>query len=174
MLGEFQQALVDLTGSPALCVAVRDDLSILQRRYRLTDREHRRLTGIVRHPGMAGACTVYRANRLAPLVLNVPETCRALGSDLRAVVSEYWASFPETNVHFYIEAERFCLFLQNRLAHGLSLTADVSSVLARERAIVAAAIDESHTEGRGAAAGDEVAVRVSSRPGRSARRSRRG
>jgi len=65
MLVEFQQALADLTASPELCVRVRRDPSILHRNYELTEREWRRLVGIVRHPGMACACMVYRANRLA-------------------------------------------------------------------------------------------------------------
>jgi len=112
MLVEFQQALADLTASPELCVRVRRDPSILHRNYELTEREWRRLVGIVRHPGMACACMVYRANRLAPLALNIPQTCRALGEELRAVVSEYWETFPEGNVHFFIEADRFCRFLK--------------------------------------------------------------
>jgi hypothetical protein len=90
MLIEFQQALADLTASPALCVRVLEEPSLLKERYGLTDREWHRLVGIAQHPGMACACMVYRANRLAPLALNIPETCRALGKQLRAVVSEYW------------------------------------------------------------------------------------
>ena len=102
MLVEFQQALADLTASPELCVRVRQEPSLLKERYELTDREWHRLVGIVRHPGMACACMVYRANRLAPLALNIPETCRALGKQLRAVVSEYWRLYPEGNVHFFL------------------------------------------------------------------------
>ena len=95
MLIEFQQALADLTACPELCVRVRQEPSLLRERYELTDREWHRLVGIVQHPGMACACMVYRANRLAPLALNIPETCRALGKQLRAVVSEYWRLYPE-------------------------------------------------------------------------------
>jgi hypothetical protein len=146
MLVEFQQALADLTASPELCIRVRSDPSALQKRYELTDREWRRLVGIVRHPGMACACMVYRANRLAPLALNIPQTCRALGDGLRAVVSEYWASFPEGNIHFFIEADRFCRFLEAKLAEGGSFPAEVAPALAREAAIVAAALRESLTE----------------------------
>jgi len=69
MLVEFQQALADLTASPDLCIQFRREPAILHQRYELTEREWRRLVGIVQHPGMACACIVYRANRLAPLAL---------------------------------------------------------------------------------------------------------
>jgi hypothetical protein len=146
MLVEFQQALADLTASPDLCIAIRQDPSVLQQRYRLTEREWHRLVGIVRHPGMACACIVYRANRLAPLAMNIPQTCRALGGELRAVASEYWAKYPEGNVHFYIETDRFCRFLKAKLEEGASLPPEVAPVLAREAAIVAHALRESETE----------------------------
>ena len=146
MLVEFQQALADLTALPELCQRVRRDPSILRQRYDLSDLEWRRLVGIVRHPGMACACIVYRANRLAPLAFNVPDTCRALGKDLRDVVSEYWARFPESTIHFFIETDRFCRFLRGKLATGADLRAEVGPVLEREAAAVAAALRESQTE----------------------------
>jgi len=146
MLVEFQQALADLTASPELCIAIRRDPSLLHERYKLTERERRRLVAIVEHPGMACSCMVYRANRLAPLALNIPQTCRALGKKLRSVVSEYWATFPEGNVHFFIEADRFCRFLKAKLAEGLSLPDEVGPILQRESAMVAHALRESVTE----------------------------
>ena len=147
MLAEFQQALADLTGSPEFCIRVRRDPSVLSQRYLLTEREAHRLIGIVRHPGMECACIVYRANRLAPLALNVPQTCKALGKNLRAVVSEFWAAFPETNVHFYVETERFCRFLKAKLGEGHTFSTDVAPILEQESAVVAAALQESYTEG---------------------------
>jgi hypothetical protein len=146
MLVEFQQALADLTASPELCIKVRQEPSILKERYELTDREWHRLVGIVRHPGMACACTVYRANRLAPLALNIPETCRALGKQLRSVVSEYWCLYPEGNVHFFVEADRFCRFLKTKLESDRTIAAEVRPVLARDAAIIATALHESQTE----------------------------
>jgi hypothetical protein len=146
MLVEFQQALADLTASPELCIQVRRDPAVLNQRYILTERERHRLVGIVRHPGMACACTVYRANRLAPLAMNIPQTCKALGKQLRAVVSEYWAMFPEGNVHFFIETDRFCRFLRQKLRESGSLPAEVELVLAREAATIADALRESQTE----------------------------
>jgi hypothetical protein len=146
MLVEFQQALADLTASPERCVRVRREPSVLKERYELTDREWRRLAGIVEHPGMACACMVYRANRLAPLALNIPATCRALGKHLRAVVSEYWRLYPEGNVHFFVEADRFCRFLKAKLERDQSIAAEVGPALDRDAAMIAIALRESQTE----------------------------
>lgn len=146
MLADFQQALADLTSSPELCRNVRCDQSILRKKYDLTEREWRRLVGIVQHRGMECACIVYRANRLAPLALNIPRTCKALGQGLRDVVSEFWAEYPETNVHFFVETDRFCRFLKAKLAEGRVFETDISPILALESATVAAALQESYTE----------------------------
>ena len=146
MLADFQQALADLTASPDFCRRVRQDPAILHQTYQLTDREWRRLTAIVNHRGMECACILYRANRLAPLAMNVPLTCRALGSALRDIVSEFWTEYPETNVHFYIETDRFCRFLQAKVAEGRRFSPEVIRLLAQESAIITAALEESYTE----------------------------
>jgi hypothetical protein len=146
MLADFQQALADLTASPDMCISVRRNPRELRERYDLTDREWRRLTAIVGHPGMACACIVYRANRLAPLAMNIPATCKALGSHLRGVVDEFWRAYPESNVHFYIETERFCCFLEELLRAGRAFDPQVELVLALESSVVRAALSASHTE----------------------------
>jgi hypothetical protein len=152
MLADYQQALADLTGSPELCVRVREDPALVHERYGLTDREWRRLVAIVQHRGMECACMLYRANRLAPLVLTLPDLCRALGADLRAVASDYWAAFPETNVHVFVEADRFCGFLRRQLAEGRALPAGVAAALDKEGGRVAAQLLGSRTEQTEAAA----------------------
>lgn len=147
MLVDFQQALADLTASPELCNAARRDPMELARHYDLTERELSRLNAIVGHEGMRCACIVYRANRLAPLALNLPQLCKALGSKaMRETMSEYWAKYPEANVHFYVEADRFCGFLKGLIAQGRGFGPDVDEALARESAAVALALKESHTE----------------------------
>jgi len=146
MLAEFQQALADLTASPELCIKVRQDPGVLLERYELTEREWRRLVGIVNHKGMECACIVYRANRLAPLALNIPLTCKALGSKLREVASEFWTACPETNVHFFIETDKFCWFLRSKLTDGGDFPSEVWPVLLWEHGIVAEAIKESYIE----------------------------
>jgi hypothetical protein len=147
MLAEFQQALVDLIASPELVVQVRAEPLILAGKYQLTDREFGRLVAIVRHRGMQCNCILYRANRLAPLALNVPDTCKALGSNLRDLASEFWKAYPETHVHFFVETDRFCQFLKTKVAGGTSFGAKFEEALARESAIITAALAESHIEG---------------------------
>jgi hypothetical protein len=120
----------------------------LKENYQLTDREWSRLVAIVTHKGMECACIVYRANRLAPLAMNIPRTCKALGPDLRAIVSEFWAAFPESNVHFFIETDRFCRFLRAQIATGRPLAPEIVEVLGLESAIITAALEESYTEGK--------------------------
>ena len=134
MLVDFQRALADLTASPALCREVRRAPQTLRERYDLTDKEWRRLTGIVASKGMEANCMLYRANRLAPVALNLPETCEAIREDLNRLISAYWESEPTTDVHFLVEADRFCRFLATQ--DGLS--PEAQETLAREHAVVAA------------------------------------
>jgi len=134
MLVDFQRALADLTASPALCREVRRMPEKLRDLYKLTDKEWRRLAGIAASKGMEANCMLYRANRLAPVALNLPETCEAIRDDLNRLISAYWESEPTTDVNFLVETDRFCLFLEDQA--GLSLTA--KRVLAQEHAIVTA------------------------------------
>ena len=71
MLIAFQQALAEITASPALCLAVRRDPAVLEQRYRLTPRERSQVIGVANHPSMECTCSLYRANRLAPLARNL-------------------------------------------------------------------------------------------------------
>ena len=89
---------------------------------------------------------VYRANRLAPLAMNVPDTCKALGQSLRPLVEEFWELNPETNVHFFIETLRFCRFLQAKLETGYPFSEDAINAINRESKSVADALEESLTE----------------------------
>jgi hypothetical protein len=134
VLVEFQRALADLTASPALCRSVRREPEALRARYEVTDKEWRRLAGIVASRGIEANCMLYRANRLAPVALNLPETCEAIRGDLERLISAYWESEPTTDVHFLVEAERFCRFLRARP----DLPHEARPILAREHAVVAA------------------------------------
>jgi len=133
MLIDFQSALADLTASPSLCRQIRDVPQTLYDLYDLTDREWRRLVGIVSSRGMEANCVLYRANRLAPVALNLPETCHALGDDLTRLISTYWDSEPITDVHFLVEADRFCRFLRRQP----DLPIVVTTELEREHSVVA-------------------------------------
>ena len=131
-LTAFQCALADLTASPSLCNKVRQTPETLRDRYELTDKEWRRLVGIASSKGMEANCMLYRANRLAPVALNLPATCKALGDDLNRYISAYWESEPVTDVHFLIETDRFCRFLLAQAELPLSVT----DALAREHDVV--------------------------------------
>jgi hypothetical protein len=146
VLADFQQALADLTASPELCNAVRADPGVLPSRYALTARELGRLVGIAGHAGMASACIVYRMNRLAPLAMNVRSTMRALGPPLRALVSDYWRDHPRGHAHFLIESDRFCRWLEHRIAAGEPVSPEVGPLLAEEGAAVRAALAASLAE----------------------------
>lgn len=113
MLADFQQALADLVAAPDRCQAIRDgDLDELDS-YDLSPTERGRLVAIALHRGMAANCAIYRSNRLTPLVINLPDTCAALGAALRTVVDRFWSTHPtEHFVHFLVEAERFVKFLE--------------------------------------------------------------
>jgi hypothetical protein len=144
VLVDFQRALADLTASPALCRKVRRKPEMLRDRYDLSDKEWRRLAGIAASKGMEANCMLYRANRLAPVALNLPETCEAIRDDLNRLISAYWKSEPTTDVHFLVEAERFCRFLKGQ--SGLSRKA--RAVLAREHAVVTAKVAASRDMAR--------------------------
>jgi hypothetical protein len=133
MLVDFQQALADLTASPSFCRQIRELPQTLHNLYDLTDREWRRLVGIVSSNGMEANCVLYRANRLAPVALNLPNTCQALADDLTRLMSEYWESEPITDVHFLVEADRFCRFLRTQPDLPIAVTTE----LEREHAVVA-------------------------------------
>lgn len=141
MLVDFQKALADMTASPALCRTVRRTPETLHDSYDLTDKERRRLTGIAASKGMEANCMLYRANRLAPVALNLPDTCEAIRDDLNGLISAYWESEPTTDVNFLVETDRFCRFL-----HGQpGLSPEARDPLAREHAVVAAKLAASRS-----------------------------
>ena len=136
MLVEFQQALADLVASPALCRQVRADPSLLRLWYELSQREFERLVGMVNHRGMALNCMLYRANRLAPFAINLYGFCRALGLRLGPLLTEYTERHPHSNVHFYLECDRFCAFVEYKLSEGYVLDPNTRAVFAEESLMV--------------------------------------
>lgn len=132
MLVEFQQALADLVAAPDLCRQARRNPGILRERYNLSEREHRRLVTMVNNEAMACNCMLYRANRLAPLALNLHDFCTALGPRLGPLLSEYSQLYPNTNVHFYLECDRFCRFILKKIHQGLDLEPRVRAVFDEE------------------------------------------
>ena len=138
MLADFQQALADLVAAPDHCQSIRDgDLHELDR-YDLTMTERGRLVAIALHRGMAANCAIYRSNRLTPIVINLPDTCATLGSQLRPVIDRFWATHPtEHFVHFLVEAERFVAFLEEMRDEDFGNDAEALRIaVAREGAVV--------------------------------------
>lgn len=121
-----------MVASPQLCNVVRRKPDTLWQRYSLSTLEHRRLVEMVNSPGMSGNCSLYRANRFAPILLNLPELSRALGSELRGLLEQYWAAYPHTDVNFLIECERFCRFLMAKASDGWVMCTEAKQAFDRE------------------------------------------
>ncbi len=132
MLVEFQQALADLVAAPDFCRQIRANPCQLRQRYDLSCREYERIVAMVNHKGMALNCMLYRANRLAPLALNLPVFCRAMGPRLGPLLSEYSVLHPNTKVHFYLECERFGQFILGKISQGYDLEPRVKATFEEE------------------------------------------
>lgn len=111
MLSDFQQALAELTASPRFCVALRRNADLLQECYQLSERERRQVLAMAHHPAMECACSLYRANRLAPLFRNLPRTLESLAERLESILDNYWEAHPWPYRYGYLESERFCQWL---------------------------------------------------------------
>jgi len=145
MLPDFQQALADLVSSPELCRQVRACPERLQQDYRLSQREYQRLVDMVNHRAMACNCMLYRANRLAPIALNLHELCTRLGPRLGPLLSEYSTLYPYTNVHFYLECDRFCRFILDKVSAGYELEPETKAALEEEHSKVKLGLLASYT-----------------------------
>lgn len=130
----FQTMLARMTAQPDFAAAVRSDPALLEREQTLLPVERQRLAEIAASRGMEANCMLYRANRLAPLALNCPDTLEQLGDALEGLLSAFWADEPETHVNFLIETDRFCRWLVAQPRPP--------EVLAREHALVAARLAE--------------------------------
>ncbi len=145
MLVEFQQALADLVSSPDLCRQVRANPAVLRERYRLSEREYERLVKMVNQRAMALNCMLYRANRLAPIALNLHEFCTLLGPRLGPLLSEYSLCYPHTNVHFYLECDRFCRFVLGKVDEGYYLEPETRAALDEEHSKIQLGLAASYT-----------------------------
>ena len=89
---------------------------------------------------------LYRANRLAPLALNLPNLIKALGTHLRGMLDDFWKKYTNTDVHFYVESYRFCQFVREQISLGRVLPAAVGPALDIDMATVTEQLEVSHTE----------------------------
>jgi len=76
----------------------------------------------------------------------LPQVCKALGDDLKTVLDDYWASYPNTNVHFILESYRFCEFLQQELSNGRVLPDAVGPTITAEMPSLSGRLSASYTE----------------------------
>jgi len=145
MLVEFQQALADLVASPELCRQIRADPGGLLDAYELSQLEYERLVKMVNSRAMACNCMLYRANRLAPLAMNLHGFCILLGPRLGSLLSEYSILYPNTNVHFYLECDRFCRFILDKVRNGYELEPATKAALEGEHSRIKIGLLTSYT-----------------------------
>jgi len=131
---DFQRALCDLIASPELCVRLRVEGEEALNAYDLTERERRRLEGVVRQRGMSVSCTLYRANRVTPLYSLLPRTCVLLGDRLRDEVGAFWLA-ESTDMQFGTEIERFAEHIRSRMAEGALRSPYIPELLDFELAV---------------------------------------
>jgi hypothetical protein len=131
----FQQAMCDLVASPDLCLMLVQSPEQVLGRYDLSDRDRRRLIAIVQQQGMVVNCSLYRANRLSPIVNLIPHTCFVLGDRLLDEATEFWKGFKETRLQFHEEVKQFGEFLRWRLESGFLDNAVLAEVLEYELAL---------------------------------------
>lgn len=115
-IASFQQALCDLIASPRLCRALRSAPEEVLANYELSARERARLREAVWQRGMSTSCSLYRANRLTPIYMELTYTCRSLGDQFRALLDDFWDAETYRNGQFPREVERFAAFLRKRIA----------------------------------------------------------
>jgi hypothetical protein len=121
-LPEFQRAMADLVASPPRSrrVAQLGDVGLDD--YALTDRERRRLLAMVTHRGMAVNCTLYRANRLTPLVRTLPATCELLSAEMGRLIDEFFDAVVDCDLQWKGEGVRFAEFLRCHPRHRDDVT----------------------------------------------------
>lgn len=134
-VASFQQALCDLIASPHLCRALRAAPEEVLSNYELSARERARLRDVVWQRGMSTSCSLYRANRLTPIYMELTYTCRSLGDQFRPLLDEFWDAEIYRDGQFSREVDRFVAFLRKRLADGIVSNPFTAELLAFELAL---------------------------------------
>jgi len=133
-LRTFQRAIVDLTLSPQIAVALlHGDTSALAD-YDLTERERRRILDIVRQPGISVSCSLVRGNRLEVIAGIFPMTCVLLEPVLRQLLDELWAEHRPSNYQLAGEDTAFAELVGRKSAAGELAFEYLDEIFAYERA----------------------------------------
>src|SRR6266545_4208965 len=106
-----------MVASPELARAVRRGDEAALERYDLSPRERTRLETVAAQRGMEVSCTLYRANRLTPVVMLLPYTCFILGDRMKSIADRFWNE-SRTDLQFRNEIERFAAFLLELVRSG--------------------------------------------------------
>ena len=117
-LTEFQRALSDLISTPELALSARVDAPAVLSLYDLSEREHRRLSAMLRDRGMSANCTLYRVMRLTPIYSVMPLTCAWLGERLRPELDAFWRATQDATIQYGREARAFSAWLETGIATG--------------------------------------------------------
>jgi hypothetical protein len=115
----FQRALAALAASPELCKQVREDADQALARFPdLTPVERRRLASAAAQPGMRVNCTLYRANRITPVLGILPLSVHLIGKELRTLADAFWDAHPSPGLTNRHELTRFRDFVFQGLDEG--------------------------------------------------------
>lgn len=113
-LDSFYGALAALVSDPELVRRVRRGGDDCLAGFGLSPLERERVAMMAREGGMEVLCSLYRANRLTPLIRTVPTVVDALGDRLGATVTEFWTSTPRVDMQWRTEAVAFCDFVERK------------------------------------------------------------
>jgi hypothetical protein len=102
----------------------------------LTNRERERLRLVAADPGMNVNRTLHKGFRLGKLRALLPMTCTVLGTQrLAEELAVFWREELPSSFYFLPEALCFCLYLQNRIATGMTVEY-LDEVVAYEQAVL--------------------------------------
>jgi hypothetical protein len=83
---------------------------------------------------MSANCTLYRMNRLIAILEVLPKTWRLLGAAAEPELHAFWRRFPDALPQYAQEAQRFGLWLEERVGTGQEPAGPVLDILRRELA----------------------------------------
>lgn len=113
-LDSFYRALATLVSDPELVRRIRRGDDDCLATYDLSPLEHERVKTMAGQGGMEVLCSLYRANRLTPLIRTVPTVVGRLGARLEQTVTEFWIATPRVDMQWRTEAVAFCEFVERK------------------------------------------------------------
>jgi hypothetical protein len=120
-LDSFYRAVAAMVSDPEVVHRVRHGDDRCLAGFGLSPLEHERVEKMARQGAMEVLCSLYRANRLTPLVRTVPTVVDALGDRLGETVTEFWTSTPRVDMQWRTEAVAFCDFVERKYVHDPAL-----------------------------------------------------